>query len=102
AEAAAGIAHTAALERWVGSGCREQRRNTRASPERSDVVGRAVGVGTLEPITRDDGVDQSRVASRDRVVAEPDALDRIRTDVGEEHVGAVDQIEGVLASGLGL
>ena len=67
-------------------------------PERADVVGGPVALVALEAVAGHVGVDEARVAGRERVVVEPGARQRARPGVGDEHVGAVDELGGDLAA----
>ncbi len=63
----------------------------RPGPERGDVVGGPVRVGPLEAVAGDQPVDQPRVGRGHRVEVHADPAQRAGTDIGDEHVGLVEQ-----------
>ena len=90
------VAHPAALVRQRLAVGRERRGHPGTRPERTHVVGGAIGVVAGEAVAGDVGVDEPRVAGRHRVPVEPSAGERAGPGVGDEDVGLVDERGGHL------
>ena len=95
------ITHPAPLERQRTARRCEQAGDAGAGPPGGDVVGGGVRLRPLGAVAGDDAVHQARVARQQAGVVEPDARQRRPPDVGDEHVGLVDQPAGELPAGLG-
>jgi hypothetical protein len=87
------ITHAASLKGRAVTGARQQMRQPRPGPERGDVVGGAVGVGSGHAIPGDQAVHQARIAGGHRLEVQPGAPQRTRADVGDEHVCGGQQFE---------
>ncbi len=61
------VSHAAPLKRRCVTGTGQQVRHPRARPERSDVVGGAVGVGSRVAVTGDEPVYQARIGGGHRL-----------------------------------
>ena len=88
------VAHAAALERERAVGGAQQGGHAGAGPEATDVVGRPGRVGALHAVAGDELVDEPRVAGQHLVGAEAPPLEGGAAQVGDEHVGVVEQLEG--------
>jgi hypothetical protein len=87
------VAHATALERRCLTGTGQQMRQSGSGPERGDVIGRAVGVGTVEAVAGDQAVHQASIAGRHGLEVQADAPQRSGADVGDEHVCVGEQLE---------
>ena len=67
-------------------------RQTRAGPEGADVVGRAVPVLAAQAVPAHAAVDEPRVAGHRGRRLEPEAVERVGAQVGEEHVRRGQQL----------
>ena len=85
------VAHAAALERWHASGRGEHVGDARPGPERADVVSGAFALRTGQAVAGDRGVHELRVARRELLGVEAEARERREPNVGDEHVGVVDE-----------
>ena len=95
------VAHAAALvgQRLTVRG--ERRRDAGARPERPHVVRGPVLLVAREAVAVDVRVDEPRVAGRHRLVVEPRPREGARASVGDEDVGAIDEVGGDRTSLLG-
>ena len=85
------VAEAAADGRRQRTTRHDGRRQRRPRPERTHVVARSVGVGTLQPVPGDDAVHERREPLAHRVRIEPQPLQRGDPGVGDEHVGVGQQ-----------
>ena len=92
------VAHRPALEGWIGGRRRQGRRNPRARPEGADVVSRPVALRPLGAVAGDAGVDEPRVALGEALGVEAEAREHDGAQVGDEHVGTIDEAERDVAS----
>ena len=67
------VAHAAALEGRRVAGTGQQMRHAGMSPERRDVVGGPIGIGSGHAVPGDRPVDQTRIVGSHRCVVEPKA-----------------------------
>jgi hypothetical protein len=93
------VAHAAALERERTAG--RPQRLAGPGPEGRDVIRRPVGVGPVEPVARDQRVDEVRVALLDPVGPQAEAVECRGANVGEEDVGRGQQPVGDLDTPVG-
>ena len=88
------VAHPAPLKRGVAARGGQQAGDARAGPEGGDVVGGPVGVGTLGAVAGDQAVDETGEPFADRRVVQAEALEGADPQVGDEYVGAGQQVHG--------
>ena len=101
--AAIAIADRTALRDRLGKTLRGDGLLDRATrPERCRVVRRRVGVRAAHAVAVPTRVDQARVDCAQRVDAEPEPVEHRRQEVGEEHVGVLDELEERGAAFVGL
>ena len=67
-------------------------RQARTGPERADVVGRPVAVFASEPVAADAAVHEVRMALDRCVRLQAEAVERVGTKVGQEHVGGSQEL----------
>ena len=85
------VAEAAADRRRQRTTRHDGRRQCRPRPERTHVVARSVGVGTLQPVPGDDAVHERREPLAHRVRIESQPLQGGDPGVGHEHVGVGQQ-----------
>ena len=87
------VAHTAALERRITTGNRQQGGQARACPEGGDVIGGPVGVLSLTAVAGDLSVDQPREPIGDRLVVQTQTLEGADPQVRDEYVGVGQEVQ---------
>ena len=87
------VTHGAALsDRLVHLRGREHVRQPTPGPERRRVVPRVVRIGPPHPVAVPARVHQRRIPLGERLGVEPEALQRTGPEVGEEHVGRLEEL----------
>ncbi|GBD13995.1 hypothetical protein HRbin24_02044 [bacterium HR24] len=90
------VAHAAPLLRGRIVADGEHGRHAAAGPESAHVIGRAVALLVVDPVAADVAIDQARVEDGELFVGEAEVLQGTGAQVGDEHVGTLDELPGDL------